>query len=75
MSTNLPRIPLSNPDHPAWDFGRYVVLMAAATIILWANASDFDVTEFKSLGQIALVMAGWGSFETWRKHQQGNRDD
>ena len=66
---------ISDPDHPIWDFGRYLILMIAATIILWANASDFDVTEGKSLFMLAMAMGGWGGVERLLRHTKKNSDE
>jgi hypothetical protein len=66
---------LSDPDHPAWDFGRYLILMTAATVILWANASDFDITEGRSLMLLAMAMGGWGGVERLLRHHGNKKDE
>jgi hypothetical protein len=54
---SIPMRSIHDPNHPIWDFGRYAILIAAATAILYANASDFDITEVKSITAIAGSMA------------------
>lgn len=66
---------LSDPNHPAWDFGRYLILMVAATCILWANASDFDITEGRSLAALAGSMSVLAGAERYiRKIASGEND-
>jgi hypothetical protein len=59
---------IHDPKHPIWDFGRFVVLMGSATMILWANASDFDVTEARSLAFFGAIMGGWSGIERFLKN-------
>lgn len=41
-------------DHPIWGFA-WIVCIA---VVLSQNASNFDITEYKSIGEIGLVGAG-----------------
>ena len=50
---------LHDPGHPLWPTLRYVVGMLGITTILWVNASDFDMTEGKSLILCAILFGGW----------------
>lgn len=40
---------MGHASHPIWSLLRLIVLMVALCVILWANASDFDATEIKTL--------------------------
>ena len=68
---------ISNEDHPIWDFGRYAILMIAATVILYSNASDFDITERNSLIALAGSMGAMAGAERYiRKIAKGkDRND
>lgn len=54
---------MKNPDHPLWKLLRLLILMAAMTAILWVNASDFDVTEVKSVVMMLFALAGADGLE------------
>jgi len=41
--------------HPVWSLIRLAILMTAAVLCLWINASNFDMTEIKSLIGIFLA--------------------
>ena len=59
---------LRNAEHPLWPTIRYCVGIFGATIILYVNASDFDMTEIKSLGLLALIWVGWEPTERYLRH-------
>ena len=48
----------SDPSHPIYAIVRLTIYMSALTILLVANASDFDATEIRTLVQMFLVAAG-----------------
>lgn len=52
----------SNPNHPIWACVRFCVGIIAVTVVLWSNASDFDITEAQSIATIAALLGGglWG---------------
>lgn len=52
-------------DHPIWATIRYVFGVVCATVVLWANASDFDMTEAKSILLIALMMGGYEALSAY----------
>lgn len=54
---------IHDANHPIWPFLRYTVGITGATVILYVNASDFDMTEGKSLILIAILMGGWEAAE------------
>ncbi len=54
---------MHDPDHPIWSLLRYAILMLVLTGVLWQNASNFDMTEIKSLITMLIVMTGWGGVE------------
>ena len=49
---------LSNPRHPIWAFSRLTVVMISLVVTLWANASNFDSTELKTIITMFLIAAG-----------------
>ena len=49
---------LKDPKHPIWKIVYILVVMGIATVLAWANASNFDETEFKYLGQLLLGLIG-----------------
>lgn len=49
---------LLDPAHPVWSLLRLVILMGTMTLVLWLNASNFDITEIRSLITVFLVAAG-----------------
>ena len=49
-------------DHPGWITLRIALFMMPVTVFLWKNASNFDITEIKSIVQIAGVLAGFEGF-------------
>ena len=60
---------LSDPEHPIWSAVRYACYLTAITVVLYSNASDFDVTEVNSIMLIGAAMAGFETltqFLKWR---------
>ena len=51
-------------DHPVWPIISSVVYLLFATLFLYLNASNFDSTELKTLGEIALAS---GAIEVVKK--------
>lgn len=49
--------PIHLPTHPIWSAIRLIVVMAALVIILYLNATSFDVTELKTIIGMFLVAA------------------
>jgi hypothetical protein len=45
-------------DHPVWTILTHSVYLGFATLFMWLNASNFDSTEWKTLGQIAVAAGG-----------------
>lgn len=45
-------------DHPIWRLAQHVVYLSFATLFMWLNASNFDSTEWKTIGEIALAAGG-----------------
>jgi len=48
---------MQDPKHPIWSILRLVVLMVAMCVTLWSNASNFDVTELRSIITMFFVAA------------------
>ena len=46
-------------DHPGWAVLRLAVIMVPLTVVMYANASKFDMTEIRALLQFALVGGGF----------------
>jgi len=63
---------MGNASHPIWSLLRLIVLMVALCVILWANASDFDATEIRTLFCYCLAAAG---FEGATAYIRGRRSD
>ena len=55
---------LREPDHPIWPILRLAVIFGGLTALLYVNASSFDATELKSVGEFAALL---GAFEAGRK--------
>ena len=49
---------MADPSHPIWSVLRLLILMTALTIILYANASQFDVTELRTIITMFLFSTG-----------------
>ena len=45
-------------EHPIWGILRLAVLLTGLFLILRGNASNFDLTEMKTLGEFGLLLAG-----------------
>ncbi|NNE62379.1 MAG: hypothetical protein HKN35_15915 [Woeseia sp.] len=69
------KLPLSDSNHPAWAFGRYALLMMVLSVVLWQNASNFDMTEIRSLVMMGAVMLGWGVTEKVAQKKLKESDD
>ena len=46
-------------DHPGWSILRLAVIMTPLTVVLYANASKFDWTEYKSILEMGIMLGGW----------------
>jgi hypothetical protein len=55
-------------DHPVWTIISHSTYMGFATLFMWINASNFDSTEWWTLGQLA---AEAGGFEIVKKKMGG----
>jgi len=47
---------IKDPSHPLWSITRLVIYMGALTFLLWLNASNFDVTELRTI--VLMFLAG-----------------
>jgi hypothetical protein len=45
-------------DHPVWTILTHAVYLGFATLFMWLNASNFDSTEWMTLGQIGVAAGG-----------------
>lgn len=67
----------ADPQHPLWHFLRWTVTVIGVTVVLWANASDFDATEGKAITSIATLLAvaftGEKQFFKHMRKQQGDK--
>lgn len=61
---------LPDPSHPIWIVGKALVLLGFASLFAYTNANNFDETEIKMLGEIALVLFGTGALELFLKRKQ-----
>ena len=50
-------------DHPIWRIINVAVVLAGAALIMWINAANFDETEFRSLIELVMMLAGYESFK------------
>lgn len=50
--------PISDPKHPLWSAIKFVVLVGAITLLLYGEASNFDETELRVIGQFIPVLIG-----------------
>lgn len=46
---------LSNPYHPCWGMVKFLAVCAVVTVVMWKNASNFDITEYKAIAEIAII--------------------
>jgi hypothetical protein len=44
--------------HPAWSALRLFIILGWATAMLWVTATEFDQTELRALGGIAIGLGG-----------------
>ncbi len=50
---------MNNPAHPLYSLIRFLAVLGAVTVVLYANASNFDETELRAIGEIGLaIVAG-----------------
>lgn len=49
---------MTNANHPIWSLARLVVYMTGLVTILLFTASDFDITELKTILTMFFVGAG-----------------
>ena len=60
-------------DHPGWDCLKFLIMVAALTFLLYGEASNFDETELRVIGQFAGVLGtyfvGSGVYSRWQKGQ------
>lgn len=70
---------LHNPDHPIYSLARFIVVMASVLGALWITATEFDETEWKAAGGIAMAVAAvFGSefkIREFIKRGQNEKDD
>ena len=45
-------------EHPVWKLLSHALYLSFATLFMWINASNFDSTEWKTIGEIALAAGG-----------------
>jgi hypothetical protein len=45
-------------DHPVWTILTHSVYLGFATLFMWLNASNFDSTEWVTIGQMAGAFGG-----------------
>lgn len=48
---------MKNPNHPIWSLIRLLILMIAMCVILYINATHFDITEIRSIIGIFIAAA------------------
>ena len=46
-------------DHPGWAVLRLAVIMVPLTVVMYANASKFDITEIRALLEFGIIGAGY----------------
>ena len=46
-------------DHPGWAVLRLAVIMIPLTVVMYANASKFDMTEIRALLEFGIIGAGY----------------
>lgn len=49
-------------EHPAWGFAKFLVVCILLTVLMWGEATNFDETELRVIGQFAALYAAgkWG---------------
>lgn len=58
-------------EHPIWSLLRSVVMFGGLTLLLYFNASEFDVTEIKVIVELLILRGAWGGFDRIRKKRNG----
>lgn len=48
---------IHDPKHPLWSLCRLAILMVSLVLVLWMNASHFDVTEIRTIITMFIVAA------------------
>ena len=71
---------MNNQNHPIWSLARLIVYMGGLVTILAFTASDFDVTELKTILTMFFVGAGaegaTSFLGTFKPHRKGsNKED
>ncbi len=60
----MPLGDLSNPKHPLWGFLKFALVlvgvMAAATVVMYRHASNFDETEIAALKELLIILLAGG---------------
>ena len=56
---------MRDPKHPIWPIIRLAVFMVALVVILWLNASHFDITELRTILAMFFVAAGGESITSF----------
>ena len=60
----MPLGDLSNPKHPLWGFLKFTLvvlgIMAAATVVMYRHASNFDETEISALRELLVILLAGG---------------
>ncbi len=65
----------ADPQHPLWHCVRWAVTVLGVTVVLWANASDFVITEGKAITSIGTLLAvAFTGEKQFFKHMQKQQD-
>lgn len=68
--------PWHDAHHPCWKLGRYALYVTALVVLSWLNASKFDETELRTIGELLtanfLIDKGTRKIQTTvsEKHEQ-----
>lgn len=63
---------MPDANHPLWPIIRLSVFMLTLIIVLWANASQFDATELRTILTMFFVATGAETFTgAFRKRNDG----
>lgn len=49
---------MKDASHPVWSILRLTIGLSALVILLWINASNFDITEYKTIVGMFLAFLG-----------------
>lgn len=49
---------LADPNHPIYGWSKVIVGLIGLTIVLAMNANNFDSSEWKAIGEFALIAFG-----------------